>query len=197
MHIEKQEFLSNLRLSQAYCALQMHQTIESPIAVLRSLNPTYKEGKLFRYQANTYPALSGKMPPLVVEWHQDADAYDAKFFDVVFEQQLNQKREVLAASLFAKPEGKILVVEYDLNIPDGASAIESEGFVDDLDFPPIDTWFYKCCTTAGNCVLFAWVPEAFATCATEAVKTQFLDILHWFDEWLPVEYELIMLNPPW
>ena len=193
IHIDKDEFLANLRLTQAYCEQQLKQPVEQSVAALRSLNPDYGEGKLFRYVANEYPTNSGTLPELVVEWANDSDPYDNVFMTSVFEKQLTAKRNSLKSAVIECYKGEILVVEYDSDIPDGASAVESEGFVDTNDFPPIDTWFYKAHNGEHGWVLFTWVPEPFIRLANEAVAIHFLDIIQWFKYWMPIEYGRVMV----
>ena len=186
LDIDESEFISNLLLTQAYCEQQMQTGEISPLVTLRTINPIHGEGKVFNYRLNDYPTLSGKTPKLIAEWAPSADPYDNAFFLELWEKQLAHKKAgVLAYE--SQYQGKILVVEYDCDIPDGAAAVESEGFVDAVDFPPIDTWFYRARNSDSGWVLFCWVPQHFISFADEAIAVHFLDIIHWFEDWAPVE----------
>jgi hypothetical protein len=191
LDINKSEFVSNLRLTQAYCDRQIQAGEISPLVSLRTINPTHGEGRVFNYVPNEYPALSGRIANLIAEWAPTADPYDTAFFAELFEKQLAYKQaRVLAHE--SQLSGKILVVEYDCGIPDGASAVDSEGFVDAIDLPPIDTWFYRAYNGDNGWVLFAWVPQQFIKFADEAAAVHFLDIIHWFEDWAPAEFRSVM-----
>jgi hypothetical protein len=191
LNIDKSEFVSNLRLTQAYCEQQLQAGEISPLVSLRTINPTHGEGRLFNYVPNEYPTFSGRIPNLIAEWTPTADPYDNTFFAELFEKQLAYKQASVRAQESQLP-GKILVVEYNRDIPDGASAVESEGFVDTMDFPPIDTWFYQAYNGDYGWVLFAWVPQQFIKFADEAAAVHFLDIIHWFEDWGPAEFRSVM-----
>lgn len=193
LNIDKNQFLLNLRLTQAYCERQLQLGNESDIAVLRSLNPVYGEGRLFNYKPNKFATLSGEIPELVVEWATTADPYNSEFLGELLENQLAQKAVAGGLSYDVAFEGKILAVEYDDDIPDGVAAVESAGFVDEWDFPPIDTWFYRV-YGPHSWVLFAWVPGQFVERADAAVEVHFLDIIHWFEDWAPLDYQLVMTS---
>ena len=159
LNISKSEFASNLKLTQAYCEQQMQAGEICPLTTLRTINLPHGEGSVWNYIPNKYPNLSRKIPNLIAEWTPKADPYDNALFVELFEKQLaHKKSSVLIHEL--QLQGKILVVEYDCNIPNGGvAAVESEGFVDNLDFPPIDTWFYRAYNGDNGWVLFAWVPQ--------------------------------------
>ncbi|MBD2770519.1 hypothetical protein IC235_21755 [Hymenobacter sp. BT664] len=190
--INPKQFLLNLRLTQAYCECQLQRGNKSDSAVLRSLNPAYGEGRLFTYKPNTFANLPSELSGLLVEWAPDASPWDSAFLGEVLENQLAQKSHTAGLIYDMTFEGKILAVEYDVNIPDGVAAIESAGFVDGMDFPPIDTWFYRVRNGNDGWVLFAWVPQQFIKAANKAIAVHFLDIIHWFDHWAPEEYRKIM-----
>ncbi|TPG67348.1 hypothetical protein EAH73_06385 [Hymenobacter nivis] len=115
------------------------------------------------------------------EWSEKADPYNSETFMELFREQLAyKKRETDKIEQDVQYRGKILVIEYGLNIPDGAVEVETGGIFDEFDFPPIDTWFYNGYYESGEGVLFAWIPARFVEYADRAIDVQFLDVLHWF-----------------
>lgn len=194
MIIDKQQFLANLHLTQVYCARQLQSAGEYAVVMLRSLNPAFGEEKLFCYKENNCRTTTGKAPAWLVEWHPEADPYDNDFIKKVFERQLIEKKDAVPRlDGETAVAGEIMIVEYALNIADGTSAVESEGFVDCLDFPPIDTWFHHSQDATGkNWVLFAWVPTSLVALAQEAIEVHFLGITQWFKDWSPVTYHKLI-----
>ena len=67
---------------------------------------------------------------------------------------------------------------------DGASEVESKGFVDINDCPPIDTWFYKIWKNDSRWVFFSWVPQKFIEFADKAVAVNCVDCLTWYEDWV-------------
>ncbi len=191
LEIDKSEFIFNLRLTQAYCEQQVQAGEVDPLDTLRTINPAYRNGRIFNHRPNEHPTLSGSIPNFIIEWAPTAGPYDNTLFAELFKEQLAYK---MASVLTYKSEyqGRILMVEYDLNIADGASAVESEGFVDEMDFPPIDTWFYRAHNGNNGWVLFSWVPQQFTSFADKAIAVHFLNILHWFEDWAPAKCRSVM-----
>src|ERR1700748_2188474 len=81
---------------------------------------------------------------------------DKYLYSELFQKQMENKRIVIKENNTEQQfKGRILIAEIDLTVVDGASEAESNGIIDWLDCPPIDTWFYM--TENGNSrVLFAW-----------------------------------------
>ncbi len=136
--IDQEEFFINLAITQAYCAQQLQQPWQGEFLVLRSsLQPVYEHQQCFV----TAPGLKGETATMeLAEWLRHADPYYAVRFAKIFAQQLRYKSAAsaeLAQQAFYP--GRILVVEYGSNIPDGAVEAETAGFFDEWDLPPIDT----------------------------------------------------------
>lgn len=92
--------------------------------------------------------------------------------------------------------GRILSFETCNSLTDGAPIAESLHFVDEMDAPPIDTWFYlmrdydhgerRCAQT-----LFCWIPKAFEAMMQRAIDVEILDSYRWMDENDPEAYQWI------
>ncbi len=165
MIIDKDIFFSNLRTTQKYCEQQLQRSEKSEQTVLRSC----LVGGI-RVQAMSWK-----------EWGEKVDPHNSETFVELFKEQLAYKeQETGLLKQGVQYQGKILVIEYGLNIPDGAAEVETAGVFDEFDFPPIDTWFYNGYYEPSEGVLFAWIPAQFVEYADKAIDVQFLDILHWF-----------------
>lgn len=177
--INQEEFFASLKITQNYCAQQLQQPWQSEaLALCTSLQPVYHNQQWFV----TPPSLAvGEATIKLEEWLRTSDPYYPARFAEVFAQQLTYKASAVARlprQVFYP--GRILVVEYGQNIPDGAVEVETAGFFDEFDLPPIDTWFYNGYSESQRGILFAWIPEQFADLAQRAIDLQFLNILHWF-----------------
>lgn len=177
--INQEEFFTSLKITQNYCAQQLQQPWQSEaLALCTSLQPVYHNQQWFV----TPPGLAvGEATIKLAEWLRTSDPYYPARFAEVFAQQLTYKASAVARlprQVFYP--GRILVVEYGHNIPDGAVEVETAGFFDEFDLPPIDTWFYNGYNESQRGILFAWIPEQFADLAQRAIDLQFLNILHWF-----------------
>jgi hypothetical protein len=186
LDIDDNQFLSDLRVTQAYCEQQLKQKGKPDSVILRSIiNLVYKDGKWLDTPSFEV-SNSDEQTILWEEWSKIADPYDLESFNKLFYKQIEYKR-----TLINKPkheniyQGKIVVVEYGLNIPDGAAEVETEFFFDEFDLPAIDTWFFKASDKRFGGILFAWIPN-------KAIDIQFLNIIHWFEDWAPLDYQAIV-----
>lgn len=73
--------------------------------------------------------------------------------------------------------GKILVFITDVSTEDGAPVVESAGFVDGADVPPIDTWFY-----VTKEYLYCWIPTLFVRKMQLAIDVEMLDSYRWLEQ---------------
>ncbi|MGI4864378.1 MAG: hypothetical protein ACRYFZ_10690 [Janthinobacterium lividum] len=188
--INQEAFLTSLKITQAYCAQQLQQLWQSEFLVLRtSLQPVYQNQQWFV----TPPGMTGEATMIKLqEWLDTNDPYDPAPFAQTFAQQLAHKTNAVAGlPRQAVYPGRILVIEYGLNIPDGAVEVETSSFFDEYDLAPLDTWFYNGYSEAKGGILFAWIPAQFVDLAQLAIDIQFLNILHWFvtpPEWVSDPY---------
>lgn len=194
LDIDDSQFVTNLHVTQAYCEKQLEREELFEWVALRSvIGPICKDEKWyinmsFLPQNNFY-----NQTILWEEWSKIVDPYDVECFDEIFNSQIEFKESV-ANRLERKGayQGKILVVEYSFNIPDGAVEDVTEGFFDEIDLPPIDTWFFKASDKNHGGILFAWVPEQFVELVDKAINIHLLNIIHWFEDWAPLDYRAIM-----
>lgn len=177
--INQEEFFASLKITQHYCAQQLQQPWQSEFLALRtSLQPIYQNQQWVVIP----PGMPGGATTIQLEkWLRTSDPYHPARFAEVFAQQLAHKTSAVAetARQVSYP-GRILVVEYGQNIPDGVVEVETASFFDEFDLPPLDTWFYNGYSEQQGGILFAWIPERFTNLTQLAIDVQFLDILHWF-----------------
>lgn len=89
-------------------------------------------------------------------------------------------REVMAFDCKASELGRVLEFQIDISTRDGAPEVQSEGFVDGSDIPPIDTWFYVTKT-----YLYCWIPRLFISKTQEAMDVEILDSYRWIKDSRP------------
>lgn len=193
LDIDDSVFHLNLRLTQCYCEQQLRQREKPNSVILRSvINRIYKNGKWINVPEREEFDFD-EQTILWEEWSKIADPYNSDSFNRLFDKQIDCKSTLIQKPRDEKTyQGKIIVVEYGLNIPDGAAEVETEGFFDEFDLPAIDTWFFKASDEHCGGVLFAWIPEQFVAIANKAIDIQFLNIIHWFEDWAPLDYRAIM-----
>ncbi|GAB3933782.1 hypothetical protein GCM10028827_33450 [Mucilaginibacter myungsuensis] len=174
--IDQTIFNQNLLLTQAYCELQLQKHFESNAKVLRSINPIFDGRELFAFNDD------GPQLYTATKWNTDLSGkYLSGNFTKVFENQMAFKSEkVKEVDKNKIYKGKILLTEIERVLPDGASEYWTEGFIDEIDWPPIDTWFYKAYNREGLVVL-SWIPEAFVDITEEGIAVNALDVLYWYN----------------
>ena len=72
--------------------------------------------------------------------------------------------------------GRILQFQIDITTHDGAPCAE-DGFVDESDIPPIDTWFY-----ITQKYLYCWIPTMFIEVMQRAIDVEIFGSYVWIDE---------------
>ncbi len=82
--------------------------------------------------------------------------------------------------------GRILQFEIDITTHDGAPCAE-DGFVDESDIPPIDTWFY-----ITHKYLYCWIPTMFVEPMQRAIDVEIFGSYVWLDEMNPELYQQII-----
>lgn len=101
--------------------------------------------------------------------------------------QLANKRRVVTNNEGVVVAGRILMIEIDITVVDGASESNSDGFIDIYDAPPIDTWFYIEDTYNGK-VLYAWIPNRFVELVEDGIAVNVVDMLCWQDNYIEDRY---------
>ena len=107
----------------------------------------------------------------------------------------DQRKQFLESHLKQKPwtfqnhdalsKGRLLIYEPDCTLLEGASARESQGFFDDYDCPPIDTWidffdvsnyFFE------QSSVVSWIPEKYIPLAERGVGVSSTECIYWLDK---------------
>jgi hypothetical protein len=172
-NIDKKVFDENLLITQTYCEMQLANTDKSVAEILRSFNPEYNGVKIFSYA----PSFLFKQITAVV-WHENPLRDNLQLYTDLFKQQLSFKKEVLNIFDQRDVKGKILSIKLDDSFWDGCSEDCSDGFIDQFDCPPIDTWVYLI-DNPENRVLYAWVPQQFVELIDVAIAVNALDCMSW------------------
>lgn len=194
LKIDKGIFIENLRLTQAYCNLQMNNGETDIAKMFRTYNPNINGKPLFSFRGETFDMelAPGLRHCTLTDWQIDP-LERGNLIDTLFQEQINFKRQSMLADIEPTYDGDILVSEIDYTVVDGASEVASLGLVDVYDLPPIDTWFYLARNFETR-LLFAWIPGKVKHYANEAVLVNCIDCIKWFREHLPKEYQLMMEN---
>jgi hypothetical protein len=197
VHLDTNIFISNLRITQAYCSEQMNKMPLDIATVFRSINPIIQGKPIFSFSGELFdmepePGIRFRSP---VVWAVDPlDRGNEHLIDDLFDLHISFKNKMIVAS-DKMYHGNILVANIDDSVTDGASEYVSMGLIDTYDIPPIDTWFYLK-ELAGRRILFAWIPEKLKHYANEAILVNCVDCLGWFNEWYPQEYEAMAQAQP-
>ncbi|UOQ52945.1 hypothetical protein [Hymenobacter cellulosivorans] len=199
LEIDKTAFQNNLLLTQQYCELQLANTEKNHASILRSINPIINDELVFGFNFITsydYQSIGIDIPELYVyTFHSKwtTDPFSVPIDSVVnnlFAEQLKHKA-ALGIAGSSQCEGRILAVRIWDTIVDGATQGESRGFMDEYDFPPVDTWFYKA-STADDAILFAWIPKQFIWLVDQAIAVNVPDMMGWFEKEYPEDYTRVM-----
>jgi hypothetical protein len=173
LKIDKEVFERNLLLTQTYCEMQLANSEKSTAEILRSFNPEYNGARMFSYAPSfLFKQITG------VVWYENPLRDNLQLYTNLFEQQLSFKKEVVNTFDQRDVKGKILSIELDDSFWDGCSEDQSDGFIDQFDCPPIDTWVYLV-DNPGNRVLYAWVPQQFVELVDIAIAVNALECLSW------------------
>ena len=130
---------------------------------LRSVNPLYKGKYPFYYYASDLP-------------YEHADTLDIGFNYAEIVEDVMALRNMPDRLDNPGSKGKILVFEIDLTTHDGAPVVASEGFVDNSDIPPVDTWFFI--TTEH---LYCWIPMLFIEKMQAAIDVEIFESYRWLE----------------
>jgi hypothetical protein len=101
--------------------------------------------------------------------------------ELAVEEVIARRSELLAPQLNpgeltvpTETEGAILIYRTNRTVYDGASEVASEGFFDDHDAPPWDTWFHY---REGK--LFSWVPAVLMPLAQAGIDANPARCIEW------------------
>lgn len=181
---EFNELIDNLKVTIAWTT-QLSEGFDfengNYATVFRQTNPYIKGEKLYSFE---------KVPfnEIWVSWNIDdlSEAnYKLAFSSANDKRRRDLKRKIDSLDLY----GRILLFQTTITTHDGAPITESEGFVDDGDIPPIDTWFYLKDrfyeNGINNLILFSWIPKNFEKLIQNAIDVEILYSYDWLDEYNP------------
>lgn len=167
-NIDRDELYLNLRKTINWTN-NIVANIENTSAIdysraLRTVNPLYN-GKPF------YSWYSADEP-----WVVTPNSFD---YPAILDQVIKPRTDTALIESVAD-KGKILVFEIDITTHDGAPIAESNGFVDESDIPPIDTWFF-----VTKKYLYCWIPTLFIGKIQDAIDVEILGSYTWLEEAMP------------
>jgi hypothetical protein len=77
-------------------------------------------------------------------------------------------------------DGRVLLCEIDACFFDGVAKGVTEGFFDDGDLPPWDTWLaFRAAFGDRSSVLLSWVPHGYLGLVEKAVESHFCNAYSW------------------
>jgi hypothetical protein len=132
------------------------------LRILRTTNPIYEGHPFYRFE-KTY--------------HGYAATPEIPFnYTIVLNEVLKLRTNLEFSKDDLEKNGRVLKFEIDVTTQDGAPCTETEGFIDESDIPPIDTWFY---ITKKN--LYCWIPNIFIETIQHAMEVEILGSYNWVD----------------
>lgn len=189
LNIDKNIFVTNLRLTQQYCEIQKAHTEKNSTSIFRSFNPQINGDNIFKFKLSDYGLEENAKFSFLTDWSIDPTERENEYLisDLFENQLIHKKVNVANTDTDTVFSGDILVSQIDNTVIDGASAVVSSGLIDDYDCPPIDTWFYQASSPQGR-LLFAWISHEFVSLANDAVLVNCVDCIGWFKNWYPNEH---------
>jgi len=131
--------------------------------VLRQTNPDYDGTPFYRYE-NTWSGYAAT-PDISFNYH------------AVLTQVLEDRQDDSISFTDINHIGQILEFDIDVTTHDGAPCADSNGFVDESDIPPMDTWFYLTKTK-----LYCWIPKIFIGQMQNAIDVEILGSYRWIKD---------------
>jgi hypothetical protein len=134
--------------------------------ILRTTNPVYNE-RPFYTMGEREDDIYVSTPPV---------GFDYK---AVLKEALSVRTNTNLRDQKLEEMGRILQFEIDITTHDGAPCAEN-GFVDESDIPPIDTWFH-----ITQKYLYCWIPTMFVEIMQNAIDVEIFGSYVWLDEMDP------------
>ena len=162
----------NLNLTKYYCD-SLSSLQKNNAEILRTINLKLNNIELFSFkEMNLYN--NGKT--IITDWKTEPISWTSNNIEVLLERQLEFKKK----QTFNKPEykinGKILITRLEDILYEGFCEDVSNGFIDEYDLPPFDTWFHL---DTQNEKLYSWIPERFIKLINEVIPCSSTDIYEW------------------
>lgn len=189
LNIDFDQLRHNLLLTQTYCEQQLVKTHENPASILRSINPVYNKKNIFEFGQYHYG--TDNQYCHTTKW--TTDPYYGGSGDLIEELyyvQIVEKKQLNLASTNGLLKGDIFVFSLDETLIDGAAEVESAGYLDGYNCPPIDTWFYLIGSRHRR-LLLSWVPKQFLEAVDVGILVNPEGCIDWFSNWYPAEYDQI------
>jgi len=98
------------------------------------------------------------------------------YIESLFQKQLYFKQEQQLPKSKKEISGDILITSFGDSLHEGFCEDVSNGFIDQYDLPPIDTWFYLDIKKAE---LHSWIPENFTETVEEIIPCSSTNIYKW------------------
>jgi hypothetical protein len=188
LNIDLNTFAQNLLITQKYCHLQQQGEEKDPAKIFRSINPLIDGIPFFSFKKENYNFLENHITVTDMSFDIYSPNFETLYYKI-YEEQLSIKKtfDIDENHTF---DGKIYIANLYDTIIDGASEVESFGFIDAVDLPPIDTWFYLL-KQNNKLLFFAWIPSNFTPLAQNASDVNCVDCINWFSEWYPEDYQRV------
>jgi|GEM_PF-1340859 len=165
--IYKDTFYSNLVKTIAWTekiiAAIPDQSAIDYLRVLRSTNPVYNGRPFYSYGAESRYGYAAT-PEIYFD------------YSLVLNEALLIRHDTIGAMDEPANYGKILVFEIDVTTHDGVPIVVSDGFVDESDIPPIDTWFF-----ITKQYLYCWIPTLFIAKMQLAIDVEMFGSYGWLE----------------
>ena len=164
------EIHQNLKLTKNYINFKTGNNVLNPNDDLRTIPPMFNDSLIYDPKSTTKDWL--------IEYFDD----ETILIDI-FNYQIETKKEHQTNHLSKTLNsiGKILCFEYFETLICGGSQQCSEGFIDNYNFPPIDSWFW-----IGEIremkVLLAWIPDKYVSLCQEGIDCNPEGCIDWLEE---------------
>ena len=173
MSSAKKEFLENLAITQKY--IKKYKLSENRTTDLRTLNFKIDNQYIFSFEEyETGNILEDSF--LTTKWKNNP-IHDKNNIQKLFNKQIQLKKEKLADNIRGEISGRILISNYYDTLWEGFCEIVTEGFADEHDLLPIDTWFYL-----ENGLLYSWIPDEYIEIASDCISASSSDIFCWHEK---------------
>ena len=171
---EPAPFEYNLTLTKSYCDSIIVSSQKSKAEILRTIQIKHNNINLYSFKTeNLYN--NGKT--IVTEWTLNPLNHpEYNNIEMLFHKQLENKKKINLRNSNNKSLGEILITNYGDVLNEGFCEDVSNGFIDEYDLPPFDTWFHL---DTQNEKLYSWIPERFVKLIDEVIPCSSTDIYEW------------------
>jgi len=165
----KKNITYNIKLTQHYLSSRTKNSSEKISDVLRTIPPHFNNKLIYDPNSN------------IKDWLIDYFV-DGNILKDIFNYQMETKKNIFKQETFSPQimEGKILCFHYYETLICGGSQQCSDGFIDNYNFPPIDTWIW-----IGEIddkeVLLAWIPIEYLKYCQEGIDCNPEGCIEWLD----------------